>query len=205
MKTRAFYFVLIFALAILPAAAQKSNNAEIKRIDAYVKTLDALVKKTKAPSLIFADTSDYNEGSKPQWRKFASEKALEKFRAETSETYTIAFNWLQRGRIVRSNFTLFSPSGDWTEYVFHDFRADGTLAHARSEMRTFMGDLIIIQDFYHDRRGRLLKKSVKFRDLTTDKPLKPSAEFLKNNADLLTDAEYYKKTSLLPFARLLRK
>lgn len=204
IKKRVIFFVLVCLLAVLPTLAQKNKNAEIKLIDAYVKTIEALVKKAKRPHLIVADTSDYNDESNPIWQKFADEKALEKFRTETSETYTIAFNWLQRGRIVRSNFTRFSPSGDWTEYVFHNFRTDGTLAHAQTEMRTFNGDLIITQDFYHDRRGRLLKTIVKYRDLITDKPIKPTKEFLKNNADLLNDAEYYKKTSLLPFASLLK-
>jgi hypothetical protein len=204
MKKRVIFFVLVCLLAVLPGAAQKGKTAEIKRIDAYIKTLDALVKKAKRPHLIFADTSDYEAGSPPKWQKFTDEKALEKFRTDVSETYTIAFNWQQRGKIVRSNFTRFSPSGDWTEYTFHTFRPDGTLAHAQTEMRTFNGDLIITQDFYHDRRGRLLKKTVKYRDLTTNKPIKPTKEFLKNNADLLNDAEYYKKTSLLPFAALLK-
>jgi hypothetical protein len=213
MKRRAVLFVLICLLAILPVAAQKSKPplsaikarlSEIRRIDAYVKTLDALVKKTPAPHLIFADTSEYEDGKPPQWQRFADQKALEKFREETRETYTIAFNWRQRGRIVRSNFTLFSPSGDWTQYMFHNFRADGSLAHAQTEMRTFNGDLIVIWDFYHDRRGKLLKKTVKYRDLTSNKPIKPTKEFLTNNADWLDDAEYYKKTSLLPFANLLK-
>ena len=204
IKRRAIFVILVFALAVLPTLAQKNKTAEIRRIDAYVKTLDALVKKAKAPHVIFANTAEYEENSLPQWQKFESEKALEKFRNETRETYTIAFNWLQRGKIVRSNFTRFSPSGDWTEYTFHSFRADGTLAYAQSEMRTFNGDLIIIQDFYHDSRGRLLKKTVKYRDLMTNKPIKPTKEFLKNNADWLSDTEYYKKTSLLPFAALLK-
>lgn len=204
MKKRALFFILVCLLAVLPASAQKNKNAEIKRIDAYVKTLDAMVKKAKAPHLIFADTSDYEEGSQPKWQKFADEKALETFRTETRETYTIAFNWLQRGRIVKSNFTLFSPSGDWTQYVFHDFRADGTLAHVQSEMRTFNGDLIITQDFYFDRTGRQLKKSVKYRDLMTDKPIKPTKEFLKNQGNFSNEVEYYKTTGKLPFAKLVK-
>lgn len=203
MKNCVLFFCLSVALSLLPTPAQTVKTAEIKQIDAYVKTLDTLVKKSKTPHLIFADTSDYEEGSQPKWQKFASEKALEKFRTEMSETYSIAFNWLQRGKIVRSNFTLFSPSGDWTQYIFHNFRADGSIAHAKSEMRTFNGDLTIIRDFYHDRRGRLLKKTVKYRDLTTNKPIKPTREFLKNNADWLNNVEYYKKTSRLPFANLL--
>jgi hypothetical protein len=203
MTKRRLIFILCFALSVLPVFAQTRKNAEIKRIDAYVKTLDRFVGKKK-PHLIFADTSDYNEGSRPKWRKFASEAALEKFR-EGSETYTIAYNWLQNGRLVKSNFTLFSPSGDWTEYVYHDFRADGTLAHVQSEMRTFNGDLIIIQDFYFDRRGTLLKKTVKYRDLQTQKAIKPTAEFLKNRAGSSADVEYYKKVGKLPFAALLKK
>jgi hypothetical protein len=204
MKKRAFLFFLSLVLLILPVAAQTRKNTEIKRIDAYVKTIDAFVKRNKRPHLIFADTSDYEAGSKPKWQKFASEKSLEKFR-EQAETYTIAYNWWQKGKIVKSNFTLFSPSGDWAQYVYHDFRADGTLAHVESEMRTFNGDLIIIQDFYFDRRGRLLKKTIKYRDLQTQKPIKPTKEFLADYGDFSDDVKYYKKTSRLPFARLLKK
>ena len=204
MKKRVLFFFLSFVLWVLPIQAQTNKNAEIKRINSYVKTLDAFVKNRK-PHLIFADTSDYEADSKPKWQKFASEKALEKFRAEKSETYTIAYNWRQKGRILKSNFTRFSPSGDWTEYVYHNFRADGSLAMVESEMRTFNGDLIIIQDFYFDRAGRLLKKSVRYRDLQTQKPIKPTKEFLENKANFSNDVEYYKKTSKLPFADLLRK
>jgi hypothetical protein len=98
MKKRALFFSLIFAFSFLPAGAQANKNAEVKRIDAYVKTLDAFVKRNKKPQLIFADTSDYNEGSRPKWQKFASEKALEKFREKT-ETYTIARRFARDGRI----------------------------------------------------------------------------------------------------------
>ena len=204
MKKRVFFCFAIIALSILPIHAQTNKNAEIKRIDAYVKTLDAFV-KNRQPQLIFADVSDYDEESSPKWRKFASEKVLEKFREETSETYTIAYNWQQKGRIVKSNFTLFSPSGDWAQYVYHNFRADGSLAFVQSEMRTFNGDLIVVQDFYFDRAGRLLKKSIKYRDLQTNKPIKPTKEFLETKGDFSNDVEYYKKTSKLPFAGLLKK
>jgi hypothetical protein len=203
LKKSGLFFFVILALSFLPVHPQTGKTNEIRRIDAYVKTIDAFV-KNKKPHLIFADTSDYSEESKPKWRKFASEKALEKFREETGETYTIAYNWLRRGKVVKSNFTLFSPSGDWAQYVYHNFRADGSLALAESEMRTFNGDLIIVQDFYFDRAGRLLKKTVKYRDLQTNKPIKPTKEFLETKADFSDDVEFYKKTSKLPFANLLK-
>ncbi|HEY8559482.1 MAG TPA: hypothetical protein VIL74_03690 [Pyrinomonadaceae bacterium] len=203
-KQQFFLFCLGGLLAVLPVAAQTRKNAEIKRIDAYVKTLDAFV-KNRAPQLIFADTSAYDEDRPPKWQRFASEKALEKFRGEQSETYTVAYNWQQKGSVVKSNFTRFSPSGDWTEYVFHTFRADGSLAFVRSEMRTFNGDLIIIQDFYFDRAGRLLKKSIGYRDLQTQKPIRATRQFLETRANFSNDVEYYKKVSRLPFAGLLKK
>jgi hypothetical protein len=204
IKKRAALLFVIFALAMLPVVAQKGKNAEIKRIESYVKTLDRFV-KNKKPQLVFADTSDYNDDGKAKWQKFASEKALEKFREERSETYAIAYNWLQKGRLVKSNFTLFSPSGDWAQYVFHNFRADGTLAHVQSEMRTFNGDLIITQDLFFNPRGQLLKKSIRYADLQTRKPIKPTKEFLENQGNFSNDVEYYKKVGKLPFAGLLRK
>ena len=205
MKKRILLCFVIFVLSLLPASAQTAGKrAEIKRIDAYVKTLERFVKNRK-PHLIYADTSDYDAESKPKWQKFASEKTLEKYREEKSETYTIAYNWLQKGKIVKSNFTIFSPSGDWAQYVYHDFRADGSLAHAQSEMRTFNGDLIITQDFYFDRAGKLLKKSIEYRDLQTKKRIEPTKEFLETKGNFSNDVEYYKKTSKLPFASLLKK
>jgi len=198
IKTRALFFVLTLALFFLPISAQINKNAEIKRINAYVKTIDSFVGKKK-PHLIYADTSDYNEGSKPKWRKFASVKALEKFR-ESSETYTIAYNWRKSGKLVQSNFTLFSPSGDWTQYDFHYFRADGTIAKIASELRTFMGDMIVLRDFYFDRKGKLLRQTARYRDLNTNKPVKkPKAGDFQT-----TDVTIYKTVRRLPFARLIK-
>ncbi len=196
--------LVIFILAFLAlhsnfTFAQTRKANEIKQINTYCKTIDAFIKRHKKPQLIFADISDYNDDSKTKWRKFASEKALEK-----AETYSIAYNWRRNGKIIHSNFTLFSPSGDWVEYVYHYFREDGTLAKAEQEMRTFNGDLIVIQDFYFDRKGKLLKKSIKYLDLRTHKPIKPTKEFLANNEDFTKYKDYYKKTSKLPFAKLLK-
>lgn len=185
------------------APAQTGTTAEIKSIDAYCKTVDAFVSRNKAPQFIFADVSDYTENSKSDWKKFASEKELEKFR-ETTETYSIAYNWQKNGKIIKSNFTLSSPSGDWAQYVYHHFREDGTLAKAESEMRTFNGNLIIIQDFYFDTKGKMVKKTAKYLDLKTQKPIKPTREFLEGKANFSSDVDYYKSTGELPFASSLR-
>src|SRR5436190_11162381 len=193
-KLTSLAVVLLFAAAV---CAQSS----VKEIDAYSKAIDAIHKGNKTPELVFADTAD-QEDTKPKWRKFASEKVLDKFR-ENSETYTIAYNWRRGGRIVASNFTLFSGSGDWAKYVYHCFRPDGTLARVESEYRTFMGDYIVIRRHYFDASGKQIKSSVKFLDLTTRKPKKPEEGGVMG--DDPKEIDYYKKTSKLPFAHLSKK
>lgn len=187
----------LLLLAWIPAFAQRSA---IKEIDAYCKTVDSIRDKRKSPELVFADTAA-QEDTKAKWRRFASEKALEKFR-EKSETYTIAYNWRNNGKIVASNFTLFSGSGDWVKYVYQYFRPDGTLARAETEYRTFMGDFIVIRRHYFNTAGKQIGSSVKFLDLNTHKPKKPEDGSVMG--DDPKEVDYYKTTSKLPFAHLLK-
>lgn len=197
LKKRLLFFAALFSLSAVFVSAQTAKNAEIKRIDAYVKTIDAFVGKQK-PHIIFADTSDYDAGSRSKWRRFKSVKTLETFR-QKKETYTVSYNWRRNGRLVQSNFTLFSPSGDWTQYDFHYFRADGSIAKIQSELRTFYGDLIVLRDFYFDRRGKLLRKTTRYRDLNTEKPVKKP----KDSDFQDSDVKIYKTVRRLPFAKLL--
>ena len=52
---------------------------------------------------------------------------------------------------------------------------------------------------------QIIKKSVKYLDLQTQKPIKSTKEFLETRGDFSNDVEYFKKTSKLPFANLLRR
>lgn len=175
---------------------QVRGTSTVKQIDTYVRSIDSLMKRQKEPNLIIADVSDYDT-DEPKWQTFKSSKELEAFREDT-ETYTIANNWRSKGKVVSSLFTMFSPSGDWATYVTHYFRSDGSAAKVNTEMRTFNGEYIIIRNFYFDTRGKLLKKTSKYLDLTTKKPKKPTAEMTDENSDLYK-AEYYKSVSALPF------
>jgi|CXWL01.1.fsa_nt_gi hypothetical protein len=200
MKKLNIICVLIMFLTAL-SFELPAQASEVKKIDAYCKAVDAVRKKRKSPELVFADIADMNE-DKEKWRKFASEKALEKFR-ETTETYSIAYNWRNGGKIVASNFTLFSGSGDWAKYVYHYFREDGSLARVESELRTFYGDFIVIRRRYFDTGGRQISSSIKYLDLKTKKPKKPEDGGVMG--DDPKEIDYYRKTSKLPFAHLLTK
>ena len=163
--------VLLFSFA---AAGQKRPAAPViatpAAIDRYVRSVEAGTKTRKEPDLVTADTAAA-DSDKPPWKKFSSSAALEKAR-DKQETYTIAFSWRKAGKIVQSNFTYFSPSGDWSQYVYHYFRADGSLARVDAELRTFMDDCVIRQKFYFDTKAKRIKKTLGYFDLTTDKPKK---------------------------------
>lgn len=193
-------FILIVSAAA--ANAQAARKSEVKRIDAYCKSVERMVESRKGPELIFADVAG-DEGDKPEWREFASTEALEKFR-ENTETYQMANNWRQNGRIVMSVFTLSSNSGDWAKYVYHCFRADGSLAKASLDYRTFYGDFIVLQDLYFTRAGRLLKKNSKTMDLVTRKPKVPDESYLEANSHLVNKIDYFMNAGKLPFASLVK-
>ena len=198
------FLTVFFVVCCSPVFAQTSRKSAIKQIDLHCKKVETFTRKYKSPQLIFADTSDYTENSKPKWKKFASEKVLEKFREE-KETYSIAYNWRKNDKIIRSNFTLFSPSGDWAKYVYLYFREDGTLAKAESELKTFYGNFIVLNDIYFNAKGEILKKTTKYLDLKTEKPRKPSEDDFANTGDNFKSVEFYKKTDKLPFAFLLKR
>lgn len=194
--------LVVICLASTASNAQRKAQPESGKIDKYCKALDAMIKKRRGPEMVFADVSDY-EKNKARWRKFASEKSLEKYR-EKSEAYTIAFVWRKEGKVVVTNFTLFSPSGDWAQYVYSYYRPDGTLARAESELRTFYGDYIVIRRRYFGTKGRLISKSDKYLDLQSGKPKRPTTDAISDNSSW-NKGDYFTSVSKLPFAHLLNK
>jgi hypothetical protein len=191
---------LITTILVLCLGAFAQKATPTSAIDSYVAGVKRITAVKKSPKIVVADTKDY-EQEKSNWQKFASESVLEKFRKKT-ETYSIAYNWMNAGKLVASSFTDFSPSGDWSMYTFHYFRPDGTVAKVESEMRTFNGDYIINHSFYFDEKGSQLKKTSRYRDLTTQKPKKPTKEMLDESSGM-GEVVFYKSTDKLPFAPLL--
>ena len=86
-------------------------------------------------------------------------------------------------------------------YIFHCYRADGTLAQVRSELRTFYGDYIVTQTRYFNGRGKQISKTVKYQDLTSHKLKKPTSDFDSS----FSDDDIFMTTAKLPFAKLITK
>jgi hypothetical protein len=179
------------------AAVQAQSPAGIAAIEAYVRQMDAYVKRNSRRGRLFADTSDYTAANvPPRWQEFRNKRELER-----AEVYSAATVWSNTaGDIVVAEFSLSSPSGDWAQYNTYYYRNDGTLAKRHSELRTFMGDLIVIRDRLYDPTGKMLQTRTRYLDLTTRKPKKAAEGSFQD-----MPIELYAKTSSLPFYALLKK
>lgn len=196
-----FGFALVsVAVTVLVSSLSFGQTAAVKSIDTYAATVKAFTAKRSSPKLVFADVSNAETEQPSKYQKFASEKALEKYR-DKSEVYSIAYAWKKSGKVVATNFTLSSPSGDWVKYVFSYFRADGTLAMIETDYRTFMGDFVVIRKRYFDTAGKEINKTSKVLDLKTRKPKKAPDGVMGEDPD---EIDYYLTTALLPFADLLK-
>jgi hypothetical protein len=178
-----------------PSPAQQ-NAADIAAIEAYSKQMDAYAKRNAARGRLFADTSSYTDSNaSPRWQEFRSKRALER-----AEAYTAATVWSRPSGEMVAEFNLSSPSGDWAQNVNYYYRSDGTLAKIHAELRTFMGDLIVIRDRFYDPKGKVLREKTRYLDLNTRKPKKVDAGGFMD-----VPFELYAKTSDLPFYSLLNK
>lgn len=185
--------VLFLALTALTFSAS-AQNAEVRKIDRYVESVEAIATEAKKPHVIFADTSDYeNKTSKPSWVEFISEEALEKYREEKQETYSVAYIWKKDEKIVLVRFTLFSPSGDWAQYDTHYFRADGSISKSESELRTFYGDFVLKRTKWYNAAGRQITSTRAYFDIQTNKPISKPKEGYES------EVVWYKKVGELPF------
>jgi hypothetical protein len=195
-------FILLSVLALLtPAVLGQAPTGTVRQIDAFVKAIDSKAKRAEAPKLIFADVSDYESNAAAKWQRFASEKALERHRKKT-EAYTIAYVWLDGGKVASTNFTMFSPSGDWAKYVYSYYRPDGSLARVETDYRTFNGDFKLIRRRYFDNTGKQIGSSVKTLDLQSGKPKKAPDGVM---GDEPNETDHYMTAAKLPIAHLLTK
>jgi hypothetical protein len=184
----AICLILLFSSLVF---SQTNKAREIKQINSYVKGLNAFIEKNQKRHETFADIS---QTEKPKWRRFKSEKALDKIMINEA-----AYVWRRRGRLVAADFTLSSESGDWAHYVNYRYRHDGTLAKIEADLRTFYGNISVVRNLYFDIKGRLLRKTTQFRDLQSNQPVKPNENFIDEKFEI------FKTTAKLPFAFLLRK
>lgn len=184
-----------------PIEPWQANQNDAASIEIYARGLDGYVKRNARAARYFADTASYETENAPaRWQEFRTKAALDDA-WQNGKTYTSSNVWFsQTGEPVVALFTFSSPSGDWAQYMTNYYRKDGTLAKSSAELRTFMGDIIRINDRLYDDKGKLIKEQTRFLDLKARRPKRV-------NKDQFMDVEapLYKSASALPFHNLLRK
>ena len=79
---------------------------------------------------------------------------------------------IRAARLMRT-----SPSGDWVQYFDYCYRADGTLAFVIADLRTFLGDVRVVDRLYYGPDGRRLRKTRRIFDLKTKKQITGKSNF----------------------------
>ncbi|HEX8747494.1 MAG TPA: hypothetical protein VF717_09865 [Pyrinomonadaceae bacterium] len=184
----------------LPEPGQANQN-DVASIEIYARGLDGYIRRNSRAARHFADTGSYVSDNAPaRWQEFRTKAALDNA-WQNGSTYTSSNVWFnQTGEPVVALFTFSSPSGDWAQYMTNYYRRDGTLAKSSAELRTFMGDIIRINNRFYDDKGKLLREQTRFLDLTTRRPKR-----VKKDEFMDMEAPLYASTSALPFYRLLKK
>jgi hypothetical protein len=185
------------AATAITTIVRAQNPADIASIEAYGKQMDAYTKRNARAGRLFGDTANYEDANAAaKWKEFKTKAALQR-----AEVYSAATAWLNStGELVVADFSLSSPSGDWAQFNTYYYRSDGTLAKLHSELRTFMGNIVVIRDRLYDSKGKLLQEKTRYLDLQTRKPKK-----VKEGDFQDIPIELYAKTSALPFYALLKK
>ncbi len=188
---------------VMPTPTSPDPEIEVKEIDTYCDSLFQTSLENKEPSLVVADVSDMSEGEKPRWQKFASVEEHEKFRENVNETYFISYNWEKNSKIVVTTFTIFSPSGDWSKFVDSCYREDGSLARAKIVFSTFYGDFRMKNSIYFNQSGKVLSDEKEYVNFDNE-PMAVDKSSISDNPALL-DKDYFKKVSLLPYYKSIKK
>lgn len=194
-----FRQINMFTVLVLASSfAVLGQAAEVGRIESSVASLDEMTKSAVKPQLIFADISDFSDGKgKPVWKKFESEEALTDYRETRNETYEIAFVWMKDGQVAVSNFTLFSPSGDWAQYDLHYFRPDGSIAKIVSELHVTFLEFGLKRELWFDPKGIQIAATQTYSNLESGQRIRKP----KDSFD--TDIKRFNTVSDLPFSSLV--
>ena len=169
--------------------------------EAIDKACDALIPLTKKPGRLFRSRG-LNGGT---WSEDTEKRTLGT-ENEDANVLGAAHYWFDLNLGVAVQMSARASSGDWTQVVDYCFRSDGSLARMESVLVTV--DVFDSADETHngvkrsrvryfDPEGREIGRRVEIRNLVDGALAK------RRFADVLE--QVYRRSSSLPFYRLLRK
>lgn len=154
---------VLAALLIQTPARADAVPAEIVKIRAIYEQCQAirLVKTSpKAHAVAVYTDGDYTKD--PKWVKAAPRDA---------EVMSEVTAFRSDGMIRSATLFETSPSGDWAQTFDYCYRKDGTLAFILAELRTFRGNVRVVDRLYYGPTGVEIRRVRKYFDLDTNKPV----------------------------------
>lgn len=170
---RALIISFAATFSIVPAAASEKSAIEaIRKAYGVCRAAERAAK----PSRAFAVYTDENYNKPPRWVKRQPAKAM------VVEELVV----FRRGKRIRAaRLMRTSPSGDWAQYLSYCYRADGTLAFVLAELRSFLGDVRVVDRLYYAADGRRLRKTRRIFDLKTRKRITGKRDFQERDTLIL--------------------
>ncbi len=152
----------IAALTVL-APEFAAADASIEEVRArYAECRAAASANSEQTVTVFAVYRDEDFTRPPVWVRRAGKDAM-----VVSELKAISM----AGHIRSATLFRTSPSGDWSQTLVYCFRAGGSLAFLRVELRTFMGNVRVVDRLYFSPDGAEIRRLRSFFDLSSGKAI----------------------------------
>lgn len=154
---------LLAACAALSVPLLAASDAAVEEVRARyaecqaIRTASATAKSNAAA--VYTD-GDYSKD--PRWVKAAPSGA---------EVMSELTAFKSDGKIRSATLFQTSPSGDWAQTFDYCYRPDGTLAFILAELRTFRGNVRVVDRLYYSSTGVQIRKIRKHFNLDTNKPI----------------------------------
>jgi len=175
------------------ARAQATCSQEVAAIEAYCRKVDRLIKANHNSSRrVFIGTALDADHASVGWRE--SKPDGEEAEASSKENACV---WSSQGKIVAVKFTFQSQSGNWVQFATYYYREDGTLAMIGARLNLFRGQTTLLREQFYDRKGVLIRGSVKSCSLKSGREQKPNKELIPEPLPV------YLTTDQLPFYQAL--
>lgn len=166
--TQVFTRFSLLAAALAALLIQTPAHADV--VPAEIVKIRALYEQCQAVRLVKTNpkvhaVAVYTDGDytkDPKWVKAAPKDA---------EVMSEVTAFKSDGKIRSATLFETSPSGDWAQTFDYCYRPDGTLAFILAELRTFRGNVRVVDRLYYNPSGVEIHRVRKYFDLDTKKPI----------------------------------
>jgi hypothetical protein len=163
--------------------------------DSYCSQAADYAAQNRNTALLFSAVPQNPTAALDRWHPVKTNAELQTKRQNGQSTAVVT---VRDGHLIFAVFELNNQFGDSSETAQYCFRADGTLAELRSDLRSYHGDMRVIREAAYTSSGELSRSSTQSSDLTSGKPKAIPSDFWDQPAPV------FLHVGDLPFAKQLQ-